>query len=299
MVMKVCPNCEHENPSTANHCMICGALLVDEEQLPEEVLLKRELGEARETIVLLKKSLAVLQEKSRKTCDDAEVQRLKDQIENCNKTIELLSRRTNDQKQDILKLTNQLESEKKKKNGGKWGWFFVVFCAFLVYGVYKYREYYMYEKVRADNLANNESVLEKSKSKLENEYYDLRSDYDTLSAKYPIIINNVEIANVYGDGMIETDYGGNIYSSNTMFLKPRISYEGFVDTADMLLKVKWYCDGDFLCSHNETISVEKGSNTLGLSSHGNGYEGRWRRGYYRVEFWSRGVALASKSFDIY
>jgi hypothetical protein len=41
--MKICPQCEKENPSSANHCMICGTELVEEEQLSEEAKLIKKI----------------------------------------------------------------------------------------------------------------------------------------------------------------------------------------------------------------------------------------------------------------
>jgi len=55
--MKTCTQCEKENPSSANHCMYCGAALVEEEQLPEEIKLQKKLSEQEEENRLLKAAL--------------------------------------------------------------------------------------------------------------------------------------------------------------------------------------------------------------------------------------------------
>ncbi|GHT02187.1 hypothetical protein AGMMS49525_05280 [Bacteroidia bacterium] len=55
--MKLCIQCKKENPSSANHCMYCGAALVEEEQLPEEVKLQKKLTEQEEENKLLKAAL--------------------------------------------------------------------------------------------------------------------------------------------------------------------------------------------------------------------------------------------------
>jgi hypothetical protein len=55
--MKICTQCEKENPSSANHCMYCGTALVEEEQLPEEIKLQKKLNEQEEENRLLKAAL--------------------------------------------------------------------------------------------------------------------------------------------------------------------------------------------------------------------------------------------------
>lgn len=52
--MKICSQCEKENPSSANHCMYCGTALVEEEQLSEEAKLLKKLKEQDEENRLLK-----------------------------------------------------------------------------------------------------------------------------------------------------------------------------------------------------------------------------------------------------
>jgi hypothetical protein len=55
--MKICTQCEKENPSSANLCMYCGTALVEEEQLSEEAKLLKKLKEQDEEIRLLKAAL--------------------------------------------------------------------------------------------------------------------------------------------------------------------------------------------------------------------------------------------------
>ena len=245
--MRVCPKCELENPSTANHCMFCGALLVDEAQLPEEVVLKKELGEAKKTIELLKNTLAALQEKSENTANDLEVQQLKDQIEGCNETIDSLHVQIDAQKSEISNITNQLENEKKK--GGKWGWPFVLLffaSAIVAYIIWDEKQtqdqnYTNRIKSLSDELSSlrqeNENGFVELNS-LQAKYDALETKYDELKKQYPLIIDDIQIANTYYGGEIETDYDGSIYSSRTMYLRPKLSYKGYVDSP-LTLKVRW------------------------------------------------------------
>lgn len=317
--MKICPNCEHENPSTANHCMVCGTLLVDEEQLPEEVLLKKELGEAKNTIELLKKSLAALQEKAENAGDDLEAQQLKDQIESCNETIESLREQIDARESEITNITKQLESEKEKKKGGKWGWLFVLLFFAAVIAAYvnwdekqSQRWYYIDEINRLSReLASLRQERESGSAELnslQTKYDGLETKYKELKKQYPLIITDIQIANTNYGGEIETDYGGSIYSSRTMYLKPRLSYKGFVD-ANKTLKVKWINPGGSLMTGSSSpngftysydCSIYEGNQTLYMLGWGSSTMGHyWTSGTYRIEIWYGNVMLKSKSFTIH
>lgn len=131
--MKECPNCKFENPSAAKYCMTCGTVFVEESPKLEDVLLRKELDEVKQTIEQLKKAIVVLQENNVKDGNNVEVMQLrqqivtlKQQIETSNETIKKLSGQIETQKNEISNLTKQLESERKKKKGGKWGWIFVL-----------------------------------------------------------------------------------------------------------------------------------------------------------------------------
>lgn len=316
--MKVCPNCEHENPSTANHCMVCGTLLVDEEQLPEEVRLKKELAEANETIELLKKSLTALQEKLENTENNDEVQPLKNQIEDCNETIESLQGQVDAQKSEISNITNQLENEKKKKKGGKWGWLFVLLflaaaiATYIIWDEKQSQEWYFSDQI--NRFKDEVSSLRQEKENGSVELNNLQTRYDGLEAKYnelknhyPLIIDDIQIANTYYGGEIETDYGGSIYSSRTMYLRPKLSYKGYVDSPQTL-KVKWIKPDGFLSTgsssppgFSQTVecSVYEGKQTLILSGWGGADMGHWGAGTYRIEIWYGSIMLKSKDFTIY
>lgn len=314
--MRVCPKCELENPSTANHCMFCGALLVDEAQLPEEVVLKKELGEAKKTIELLKNTLAALQEKSENTANDLEVQQLKDQIEGCNETIDSLHVQIDAQKSEISNITNQLENEKKK--GGKWGWLFVLLffaSAIVAYIIWDEKQtqdqnYTNRIKSLSDELSSlrqeNENGFVELNS-LQAKYDALETKYDELKKQYPLIIDDIQIANTYYGGEIETDYDGSIYSSRTMYLRPKLSYKGYVDSP-LTLKVRWIKpDGSLSTgsssppgfSQTSECSIYEGKQTLILSGWGGADMGHWGSGTYRIEIWHGNVMLKSKSFTIY
>ncbi len=57
---------------------------------------------------------------------------------------------------------------------------------------------------------------------------DLQTLKRYIGSTMPLIVSNIEIANVYYGGEVETDYGKTIYSHNTMYLKPKIDYYGIL-----------------------------------------------------------------------
>lgn len=129
-----------------------------------------------------------------------------------------------------------------------------------------------------------------------------------IGMTYPLIISDIEIANVTYDGDIETNYGNTIYSSNTMYLKPRIKYYG-IFSGYKNLKVKWYNPNGTLktgtsspygFSQSEDCFIYSGSdNTCSLNGWGNRNKGHWTSGTYRIEVWYENTCLKSKTFTIY
>ena len=123
----------------------------------------------------------------------------------------------------------------------------------------------------------------------------------------PIIITDIEISNTYSDGSIETDYGNTIYSSDTRYLKPRITYTGIKTSENITLSVKFYTpsglstgsSSPYGCSYSYSMYVYSGENQETLSGWGGSSAGHWGRGSYRFEIWYENVCLKSKSFTIY
>lgn len=149
--------------------------------------------------------------------------------------------------------------------------------------------------------------LRNSGNRYRNEHEDLESRYSSLSNKYPIKITDIEIANIYKGGDIETNYGQTIYSRNSMYLQPRIRYIG-TQNKYITLKVKWYRPNGSLStgdsspsgySQQSSCNIYSGSNSITLSGWGNENKGNWSAGQYRVEIWYDDVCLGTKSFRIY
>ena len=130
---------------------------------------------------------------------------------------------------------------------------------------------------------------------------------DKVGSTMPIIITDVEIANTNSGGSIETDYGSTIYSSRTMYLKPRITYTGIKTSENIDLNVKFYTpsglstgsSSPYGCSYSCSMYVYSGENTESLSGWGGASPGHWSSGTYRFEIWYGSVCLKAKSFTIY
>lgn len=149
------------------------------------------------------------------------------------------------------------------------------------------------------------SELESEKSSAEEALSMLKQK---VGSSYPLIINSIEIANTDYSGNIETDYGNTIYSSNTMYLKPRINYYG-IDSGNKTLKVKWYNPNGTIrtgtsspagFSQSQSCYISNGAdNSMTLNSWGYTNRGHWQSGNYRIEIWYGNTCLKSKSFTIY
>lgn len=140
----------------------------------------------------------------------------------------------------------------------------------------------------------------------------VRGELSTLITEvggtFPLIIKSVEIANIYHDKDIETDYGETIYSRNTMYLAPRIKYYGVV-SGMKTLKVKLYKPNGELATGNKSpsgftyswdVDIQTGANnSLKVGGWGSDSRGHWGSGKYRIEIWYENSCLKSKTFTIY
>lgn len=162
-------------------------------------------------------------------------------------------------------------------------------------------------KTRDGEIASLESSLSEERSRrerAENELTELKNSY---SDYMPVIITDVEIANVYYDGSVETDYGGTIYSSYSMYVKPKITYEGIKTGESISLDIKLYTPSGLSrsssspsdCSWTESFYVSSGSNTQSFQGWGGSSKGHWSSGTYRYEFWYGNVCLKAKQFEIH
>ncbi len=155
-----------------------------------------------------------------------------------------------------------------------------------------------------DLIKNN---LRKTKIYYNNKLDSLKKQQVKDLSNVPFLITDIEIANTYSDGTIDTYYGGNIYSNSSMYLKPKVYYKG-IDGGWYSIYVKWYSpDGTIISSNSSPngysqsnyANIYQGSNTVELDAWGYHEKGGYKRGDYRIEIWCKGLLLGSKTFTIY
>lgn len=88
--MKICPICEHENPSSVNFCGKCGASLADG-KLPDDIILRKELEDTRQHLKHYKNEfnkagvkIAELEKQNSGKAFQTEIKKLKDEAVNLN-----------------------------------------------------------------------------------------------------------------------------------------------------------------------------------------------------------------------
>lgn len=142
--MKVCPNCNKENPSAANYCMFCRTPLFKQENKPQDNLLKKERDVVMEITEQLKKSMAELQEKlDNAEINDKTINQLQKQISIRDNTINTLLSQINEQKKESSNLTGQPKKKQNKQKRVKWWWWIfislwlIVALVLLGFGLYE------------------------------------------------------------------------------------------------------------------------------------------------------------------
>lgn len=168
--------------------------------------------------------------------------------------------------------------------------------------LYKYKDSLFYSR---DTVAQ----LKLKEQEARREIDELRSSFKSgdVPEGIPLYIKRIDMANVYRGGEFETSYGKNIYSSNTMYLKPRISYIGIDTYKEVELMVKLYGPGGLSTgssspkggSYSNSFKVYSGENSYELSGWGGSKKGNYQKGQYRIEIWYKNICLKSKTFTIY
>ena len=155
-------------------------------------------------------------------------------------------------------------------------------------------------KVSSNNVRRREGVV-----RLKSD--DIVTDINVnQQSTLTISISSIKIGNVYKNNSIETNYGNTLYSSSTMFLKPRIYYYGY-KSGSVTLYQKLYTPYGLSTgtsspsgySTKTDVYLYEGNNTTELQGWGGERKGHWSSGWYRYEVWYNGKCLASESFYIY
>lgn len=163
--------------------------------------------------------------------------------------------------------------------------------------------------LRSD-LSSVNSSLSSTKSELSQAQRKLSNYQKKVGKHLPLIVTDIEIANHYKDSKEETGYGGIIYSKNSMYLAPRISYIGLVEGTRKFLIKLYKPDGTLSTgspssetpkgySYSAFGYIYEGENKRELSGWGNEKKGNWPKGTYKIEVWYNDMCLKAKSFTIY
>lgn len=165
------------------------------------------------------------------------------------------------------------------------------------------------EKSQRKHLADSLNEVVVSQESLINILEVKLSNYqDEVGAKFPMVINDIELANYTRNrDRVISDFGQPIYSNESRWIWFRIKYNGIEPgTKKFYYKIYdssgslWTCStspSGFSYSGNEDIC--QGINSLALFGWGSdSSSGSWNRGEYRIEIWYGDVCLKSKSFTI-
>lgn len=164
---------------------------------------------------------------------------------------------------------------------------------------------------QSDTIVELETTISNKNSlinSLQGTLQKLEGRLSSIKKMFPIEITNVQIGNTYENGNIETNYGHAIYSYNTMYLTPQITYTSIDVEKNITLKVKLYRPNGELSrgtssptgfSYEKSLYIQDGTNTQTISGWGNSQKGNWESGNYRFEIWYKDVCLKAKTFTIY
>ena len=158
-------------------------------------------------------------------------------------------------------------------------------------------------ETRAANAETRAANAERAKQDLEEK---LRV-WNNYTSQIPIVITDIQIGNTDYNGNIQTNYGSTIYSSSTMYLKPKIKYYGMT-AGTKTIKVKMYKPDGTLStgtnspsgfSYKDELYFYTGHNEKIITGWGGTDKGHWKAGKYRFEFWYNNTCLGQKTFTIY
>lgn len=211
--------------------------------------------------------------------------------------------------EDLQKKNNQLN---KKKKQYRWVVFLSIAVIASLTGIYFLNDS-LSNVISTQNstISNLQLTLVECNDsivRLQDSLDKKKSDLASLSKEFPIRILDIDIANVYQNGDIETDYGSTIYSNNTMYLNPRVKYVSIGTQKSINLNIKWYTPNGSLSigdsspkgfSLQTSFYVHKGYNTQDLSGWGNSSKGYWKKGTNRIEIWYKDVCLKAKTIKIH
>ena len=150
--------------------------------------------------------------------------------------------------------------------------------------------------------------LEEAKTKM-SDMQDNEKNLESALAKLPpLLITDLQMGVTNNERDIMVPHGNTIYSSETMFLSPSISYYG-IRSEEVELHMKLFTpSGRMAYNVSESPSgftnktsfwTFKGENTRILNGWGKNVRGNWSAGSYRIEIWYGSTCLYSKDFEVF
>jgi len=153
------------------------------------------------------------------------------------------------------------------------------------------------------------SELEAEKDELKLQLTDTRQKLGRLNTRltqftqhYPVIINNIELANFDAEGNMETTFGGTLYAKTMKYIQPRISYST-LDSVRLTLDIKIIKMADpssgFDYAYSMTdVHFDQGLDLSMELDRWGGKKRKWEAGRYRIEIWSDHLMLHAHDFII-
>jgi hypothetical protein len=328
--MKLCPQCKTENPSDANCCMRCGAVL-SEENLDEATRLQMDLNDANETVAYLKQLLETAQRDAKNEASK-ENRALQNQLLAKRQECESIAAEKDKQCSGFKVQVSRLQKQRKNS-------YLMCLLALLCVGIgIVVIIFYADEnsrlisenEQRTNSVNENQSELNKRTTKVEAENRKLKLEnrrladglnknqialnkqqtLEELMKKlreiFPLKITLVEFGN-YDAGRMIDDYGSTLYSSKLRYLTPMIHFTNSLKAGKTFNFAIYYYDSKgklkYSASAAEAPTSEKYisivDNNVILNGWGAGYEGYWEADTYTAEIWSEGICLGSEEVTIH
>lgn len=162
------------------------------------------------------------------------------------------------------------------------------------------------QEVTAYNESLERDIESKTKS-LRNKESLHQKEMAKIHKKVPLLITGIKIGNTDGRGTTETNFGGTIYSSSSMFITPRLEVYG-LENCTATLDIKLYdaygmmrqgTSSPIDATYSDAIRVKKGEyGTYTLRGWGSTKRGHWDSGKYRIEIWDKDICLSKHNFTI-
>ena len=155
-----------------------------------------------------------------------------------------------------------------------------------------------------DQLREEAQAERKAREKAQQELAHWKAE---VGLAMPLLVTDVEVANVTAANQIISDYGEPIYAGRAQYLKPRLTYMGISVGEEVFVKVRLYTPSGRVMqgytspesfTYQQSIVVDEGENEVPLMGWGADH-GHYTSGEYRFEFWHGHVCLKAHTFHIY